>query len=85
MAWKARADEALLHKRLARGGDGQFVQLGSQAGAISVGLCCSESLAQLGDFLFAGSASANFRSTAGCGHDFVPLFFSLNQQYSIAR
>lgn len=62
----------LLEQWLAGGTDGEFVELGGVAIAIGVGFGGGEALAQVDDFFVAGTAPANFRTAAGCGHGRTP-------------
>ena len=47
------------------------MQLGREAIFVTGNCCCREAFAQLCDFFGAGSAAANFRTTAGCGHSIL--------------
>ena len=65
---------ALLEQWLAGRSDGKFLQLRRQAGAVSVGFCGRQALAELKDLVFAGTAPANLGPAAGCGHSTAPGF-----------
>ena len=56
----------LLQQRLAGRQNGEFVQLGGDAGAVGIGFGGGQALAQLDNFFFAGTAPANLRPAAGC-------------------
>ena len=59
----------LFQQRLARRENGEFVQLGGDAGTIGIGFGGGQTLAQLDNFFFAGTAPANLGPSAGCGHE----------------
>src|SRR4029077_11193470 len=48
------------------------MKLCGDAGLVRVRLRCGQAFAKLCNFLVAGSTAANFRPTAGCGHE-APL------------
>src|SRR6267143_6149793 len=48
------------------------MKLCGDAGLVRVRLRCGQAFAKLCNFLVASSTAANFRSTAGCGHE-APL------------
>lgn len=57
-----------LYQWLAGGHDGEFVQLGGDAGAVGVGFGGGQTLAQLNNLFLAGTTPANLGPSAGCGH-----------------
>src|SRR5262249_41226185 len=67
-AEKRRDPELRLNQRLSRRIAREAHQFRVDAGAIGVRPGCGQTLAELQDFFFAGTAAANFRTATGCGH-----------------
>src|SRR5579863_2500800 len=59
---------ALLHQRLAGRQDRHFVELGGETALVRVSFGGGEPFAQVRNLDFAGTAPANLRPAAGCGH-----------------
>jgi hypothetical protein len=64
-----REELRALKQRISRRNQPDTMQLCREAVFVTGSRSSGEALAQLRDFFCAGTATANFRTTAGCGHE----------------
>jgi len=61
------------------------VQFGSDAVTVGVGFSGGEALAQVSNFLAAGTAAANLGTAAGCGHALISCLSGFPMRFAHER